>query len=302
MVADAFSMLLELLSHDKMTAAALAEKLEVSERTIYRYIDVLSAAHVPIVCVKGRNGGIMIGEEFRLNSCYLTADEMQLLIAATESFSSPAEQKEDILLKLRSMRPTGSASGFADEDFAVDFSDTPLGDAFGAKLDVLIKAKKAHKAVDICYHNRAGDVSERTIEPYIFVYNNGNWYVFAKCRREMAMRMFKVSRITHMVRTDSDYVIPKDFERSWDLADPTRKRKIGVSLKVSEKARYDVEEWLGLENVHRADDDGFTAYGEIYDNDASFAKLLSFGPDVKVLHPTALAEKLHAEHEQAAKL
>lgn len=300
MVADTFIMLLELLAHDKLTAKQLSERLEVSERTVYRYIDVLSASGIPVVSSKGKGGGISIGSDYRMPGMLFSKAELQLMIAATESFSSPTAAKEKILLKLNSMRPASGAAGFANEDFAVDFSDTPLGDAFGAKLDALSAAKKSRKAVEICYHNRRGEVSERVIEPYIFVYNNGNWYVFARCRRELAMRMFKLSRITHIMTTASDYVIPDRFERSWDLADPTRKQKTHIVIHASEKARYDVEEWLGIENVRRTDT-GYSARGDVYDNDATFAKLLSFGDAIEIESPKELAAKVRAAHAAAAR-
>ena len=300
MVADTFIMLLELLAHGKLTAQQLSERLEVSERTVSRYIDVLSASGIPVVSNKGKGGGISIGSDYRLTSALFDKAELQYIVAAIEAFSSPTVFREKVLLKLNSMRPSAGTSGFANEDFAVDFSDAPQGDAFGAKLDALSAAKKARKAVEICYHNRRGDISERVIEPYIFVYNNGNWYVFARCRREDAMRMFKLSRVTHIVPTNSDYVIPPRFERSWDLADPTKKQKIHVVLHVGEKARYDVEEWLGLENVRKTEK-GYTARGDVFDNETTFAKLLSFGDAIEIESPKSLAEKIRAAHESAAR-
>ena len=170
MVADTFIMLLELLAHDKLTAKQLSERLEVSERTVYRYIDVLSASGIPVVSNKGKGGGISIGSDYRLTSALFDKAELQYIVAAIEAFSSPTVFREKVLLKLNSMRPSAGTSGFANEDFAVDFSDAPQGDAFGAKLDALSAAKKARKAVEICYHNRRGDISERVIEPYIFVW------------------------------------------------------------------------------------------------------------------------------------
>ena len=183
MVADAFIMLLELLAHDKLTAKQLSERLEellahdkltakqlserleVSERTVYRYIDVLSASGVPVVSNKGKGGGISIGSDFRLTSALFDKAELQYIVTAIEAFSSPTAFRDKVLLKLNSMRPSASTSGFASEDFAVDFSDAPQGGAFGAKLDALSAAKKARKAVEICYHNRRGDVSERVAVP-----------------------------------------------------------------------------------------------------------------------------------------
>ena len=71
-------------------------------------------------------------------------------------------------------------------------------------------------------------------------------------------------------------------------------------MHVGEKARYDVEEWLGLENVRKTEK-GYTARGDVFDNDSTFAKLLSFGDAIEIESPKALAEKIRAAHESAAR-
>lgn len=298
MISDVFVMLLELLSREQTTAAQLAEKMEVSVRTVYRYIDVLSAAHVPVYCKKGRGGGIMIGSEFRLPSNYFDKDELQLVTAAVEAFAQ-TQTSADVLRKLKALRPRAERAGYASEDFAVDFSDAPAGGAFGAKLDALTEAKKQRRAVKIKYHNRSGEVSERVIEPYIFVYNNGNWYVYAMCRRDNGMRTFKISRVTHIFPTQSHYDIPAAFERDWNLSDPTRTSKISVTLRVKEKARYDIEEWFGIENVTSTERGDYMARAELFDNDATAAKLVSFGDGIEIVRPRQLAEKVYAAHAAA---
>ena len=73
------SILLELLKHDRISAKSLAEKYEVSPRTIYRYLDYLECAGIPTKTYLGKNGGIGIDNEFKLDTTYLTLDEKSYL-------------------------------------------------------------------------------------------------------------------------------------------------------------------------------------------------------------------------------
>ena len=75
-----FSVLLDLMRHEKVTAKALAEKLELSTRTIYRYVDSLSANGVPVSTSTGRNGGIFLTQKYELNSVYFTNQDLDLLM------------------------------------------------------------------------------------------------------------------------------------------------------------------------------------------------------------------------------
>lgn len=84
-----FSVLLDLMLHDKITAKSLAEKLEISTRTIYRYVDSLSASGVPISTSMGRNGGIFLTQKYDLGSVFFTAPELNLM---TELLKNSADQ------------------------------------------------------------------------------------------------------------------------------------------------------------------------------------------------------------------
>lgn len=294
MIENLFSMLIELLSSDVMTADELAAKLEVSPRTVYRYVDVLSGAHVPVYCQKGRGGGIMIGDDFKLSANYFTKEELQLVVTALDAIQPRTDKINAVVKKLSAIKNVRSEPhGFFNEDFVVDNANTLLSNPkLAAKFDALATAKKEKRTVRICYHNRAGEVSERDIQPYAFVLSNNNWYVYANCLRDKALRLFKISRITHVILLDVRYQIPA-YEKEWNLFDPTQKNKVRITLKVYEPARYDVEEWLGIENVTRSQDGGhYIAQGEVYDNETTMRKLAGFGADVEVLLPSSVRNAL----------
>lgn len=302
MIENLFTMLIELLNNDVLTAEELAAKLEVSPRTVYRYVDALSGAHVPVYCQKGRGGGIMIGDDFKLGANYFNKEELQLIVAALEAMQPKSDKINNVIKKLSAVRNVRSAQqgGFFNEDFVVDNANTLLSNPkLAAKFDSLATAKKEKRTVRISYHNRVGEISERDVQPYTFVLSNNNWYVYAYCLRDKALRLFKISRITHIILLDVKYQIPA-YEKEWNLYDPTQKEKVRITLKVSEPARYDVEEWLGIENVTLSQDGiSYIAQGEVYDNEATLRKLAGFGADAEILLPTSLRAKLATVFEKA---
>ena len=305
MIENLFTMLKELLNNDVVTAEELAAKLEVSQRTVYRYVDVLSGAHIPVYCQKGRGGGIMIGDDFKLGANYFTKDELQLIATAVDAIQPKTDKIATVIKKLSAIKNVRSASqgGFFNEDFVVDNANTLLSNPkLAAKFDALATAKKEKRTVRISYHNRVGEISERDIQPYAFVLSNNNWYVYANCLRDKALRLFKISRITHIILIDVRYQIPA-YEKEWNLWDPTQKEKVRITLNVKEPARYDVEEWLGIENVTRSQDGRhYIAQGEVYDNETTLRKLAGFGADVEVMLPLSLRNSVADLHRQASEM
>ncbi|MDD2445600.1 MAG: HTH domain-containing protein [Clostridia bacterium] len=74
-----FGIFLFIIQKEKITAKIIAEKFEISKRTVYRYLDTLTSAGIPVICEQGRNGGIRILKSFKLNNIYLTENEKSII-------------------------------------------------------------------------------------------------------------------------------------------------------------------------------------------------------------------------------
>lgn len=167
-----------LLQNERVTAPFLAEKFEVTRRTIGRDIDTLCAAGIPVVTHQGMGGGISIAEGFKLDKSILTSGEL------LEMISPP------VVIDLASY----------------------YKDSLTEKIEILKKAILDRHLVKFDYHYKKGE-SHRVIEPYLVVFQWASWYVFGFCLEREDWRMFKLNRLQGLVACDERYEvreIPRD--------------------------------------------------------------------------------------------
>jgi predicted DNA-binding transcriptional regulator YafY len=213
------SLMMLLQNRRQMTAAELANELEVSKRTIYRDIDALSVAGVPVYANGGPGGGYALLDSYRITLTGLNENEIQALFMLTIpgpiSDLGVSQQLKAAILKL--------TSSFADDhhehanylrqrlhlDAASWFqTDEPV-----PHLKTVQEAVWQDRQLVFSYRRRNGAVSERTISPYGLVAKASIWYLVAAT--EQGMRVYRVSRIEAVQMTQTHFARPQDF----DLAD-----------------------------------------------------------------------------------
>lgn len=297
-------MLLDLLSKDKVTAKQLSRKLEVSERTIYRYMDTLSLSNIPVYTQRGRSGGIKIGEEFKINAMYFSKEEKACILAALENLKQSADLHVintaiDKLSVIGDRYNTALPPAYRNEHFIVDNKDGAGNCELSHRIDAIVEAKKQKHAIAIQYHDYNGEASERIIEPHTLVFHDNNWYVYSYCRLRKDMRLFKISRITHISRTDYVYDMKK-HNNDWNFDFDTQPQNIDIILKITPEIRYDVEEWLGIHNVALSDDKvNFVACGSVPDDKSTYSRIIGYGNQAQVLSPNKLKQSINDLCKQA---
>ncbi|MCI8728732.1 MAG: YafY family transcriptional regulator [Clostridia bacterium] len=295
MVDKLFQMYMELLTHKKLTAAFLAQKLEVSTRTIYRYVDALSLSNVPIRADKGTNGGIMLCEESKLYANTLTKQEFNTVITALDNLENTGgklDTVDRIKQKIASLEKLSKNDSFslANRNIVVENSYHANSKKIESKIRALDKAIDKTFIVKIKYHDRSGIVTERDIEPYSFVVKDGEWYIYAWCLLRNEQRLFKLTRITHIM-TDERTFVKRNVSKDWKLFYDTSADTVDIVIKVNEESRYDVEEWLGIEafSQNRNKD---IATGSVKADKTLYSKLLSFGNGIEVISPDSVRNTL----------
>ena len=288
-----------LSSDNYVTANELAQKYEMSTRSIYRYVAVLSEGGVPIESQQGRGGGWRIIDTYKVKATYFTDEEYKRLIFALQSFSLQDDVIKSVTQKLEGLkRVHSSATVLKNNQFVVDSTDISVGD----KVNVLSDAISQRQLCTIEYHSKDGVDTVRTVEPYCLVMKDGAWYVYCFCRLRKGFRYFKVGRIVRLevgekfvgreFRVDSS-VIQTDVLRDKELCQ--------VLLSLDASALSATEEWLGVNAVARVGNE-YIAKATLPYDDMLVNRVMSLGSGVKVERPEKLRQAVVARCEEIAKL
>ncbi len=277
-----------LLASDKLvTAEELADKFEMSKRSVYRYVGVLSEGGVPIESVLGRGGGWRIIDTYKLKATYFTEEEYQRTLLCLQSFSVQDEATKFALQKLQGLkRSHETATVLKSEQFVVDGADIAVGD----KVSILSDCVGQKKLCTIEYHSRDGVDTVRVVEPYCIVLKDGIWYVYCFCRLRKGFRFFKVSRI---VKLDvGEKFVGREFHMDSSVIQTDmikNKEMCEVILTLQNKALSACEEWLGVNSVAKVGD-VYMARAVLPYDDMLINKILSLGDGVRVEKPQRLRQ------------
>ncbi len=291
--------LFTLLSKRKTSASELAKKYEVSVRSIYRYVDEMTIAGIPIDVTRGAAGGIAIPDSFKLPRGLLSRDEYAHTV---EAILTMIEQTHDSVLESAYGKLTAQMKA---EKFDTALSGNILVDSgtwgderrFSDKLTLLEQAIEGREALEIEYFDRAGEVTRRVIHPHLLIYKQNIWYVWAHCMLRGEFRTFRVGRMRTINRTGATFE-RKPFSREDIPLNFWRNEKVAeVKLRISpEKLPY-AEDWLGVDNIYKKDGEYFAEL-VLPDDGALVGNILSAGAGLTVLSPRSLAERIKKEAEK----
>ena len=286
------SIVIYLLNHDTVSAAKLAEKFEVSKRTILRDIEQISLAGIPIKSVPGVNGGYSIMEGYKLDGRLVTAGDQTSIVTALRGFLSAYDGKRynDILEKISSIVPKEQK-----QTIFYDFGASGENNEIQIKLKTFEKAIHDKMAVQISYVNALGGSSNRLIEPLALNYRWYAWYLLAYCTAKQDYRIFKLVRISNIESTKTAF--SKDHSDPATLLEKAfqggKQKSFEISLLCKSEVKVQVREYLGG-TVEKTFDNGdiILHMSVLEDERMWFAMLLSFGDKVTVLAPEELKNRI----------
>ena len=290
-----YGIMLTLLIKRKASRSYLAEKFEMSERSISRYIDTLAESGVPIYATAGREGGYSISDEFKLDKTLFTPEELTRLVTCIKAVPDDKLNKS-ILDKLQHMaaRKDDEKYLFKNDTLAIDAASWTNPNVFRSKMEVISDAIANNIALDITYTDRYDSHSERRFDPYCLALKEGVWYTYGWCHKRSDFRLFKLSRITSIKKTDEHF--DKRDGNVYDKLTGTFDDVPTVELEIefSSTILGEIEEWLGLDAISERGLK-YIANATVYSGNILVKKLLSFGSSVKVLKPAAVRDELLVE-------
>lgn len=213
------AMLWMLRAGRKLTAAQIADQLEISVRTVYRYIDALCASGVPVVAESGHDGGVRILDSFQETPLFFASVELKALVNAYK-FAQGAgypytEELDGALRKIENGLHEEQRYDLSLQASGLDVIAPARSPTVGPVLRELEEAALEGRTVRIAYRkNDADGDDERLVDPYGLAYDRSEWYAVAFCRRARALRTFRVDRIASLAPTDERFDKPERFSAS----------------------------------------------------------------------------------------
>lgn len=293
-----FEIVYILFDKKTITARELAEHFEVSKRTIYRDIETLSMAGIPLYTNKGKGGGINILPEFILNKSLLSGSEQDEILSGLQSLRALNVPNVDpVLNKLATIFNKKNASWID-----VDFSHWGSDDSEKEKFKLLKNAILEKNVIIFDYYSSYGEISrQRFVEPMKLVFKGQSWYVYGYCKLKADYRMFKVTRIKNLVASNEYFNrnLPKDI---LDTSDDSYKTKmITIVLKIHSKMAYRVFDEFGSENITKNVDGSFTVKSTIPESDWIYGYIMSYGEYAEVLEPIYIRETIVNKFKEGLK-
>ena len=270
-----FEIVYILMQKKKTTAKELADRFEVSTRTIYRDIETLSTANIPIYASKGKDGGIGLLDEYVLNKTILSEEEQNQILFALQGMKKVKGQDEkDILEKLSIL-----FNKKINDWIKIDFSN--WGNIQEERFDIIKSAILNKQLVQFIYYNSNGEENNRIVEPLQIWFKDKSWYLVSYCKLKQDYRIFKIARIKEVK------ILQEHFERELPKEDNEKYnfKIIELELEINKAMTYRVYDEFESKEITKKEDGNFIIKVKYPENEWVYGYILSFGEYAKVLNP-----------------
>ncbi len=289
------SIVIVLLEQNKISATKLAEMFEVTTRTIYRDIETIQAAGIPIVTYTGINGGIGILEKYKIDKKFFTKEDITTLMTGLGSISSPVSNVEltKVLTKLQSLIPEEHIQEIKlkSGQIIIDLTTWSGNKKLQSNLNKIKEGLNERKYLEFHYLDGSGRSSKRKVEPYQLLWKEEKWYMNSYCTLRNDFRLFKLARISYLKVLDETFTLRKfdikDLEMNW-----IEKRIINIKLLADISLKERILERCEEDRITYCDENKMIVDFPFVDDDFDYEELLSFGNRCECLEPAEVREKL----------
>jgi predicted DNA-binding transcriptional regulator YafY len=273
-----------LLNRETITAKELAGRFEVSSRTIYRDIDALSSAGVPVYTNKGNGGGISLLEDYTLNKTLLSKIESEGLLLALKIISATSYPEANAIIdKLGSIYKNNRARDWIDVDFEGWNVNVNEQNKFAKIRESIFNSK----IISFDYVNANGGKSNRSVEPVRLYFINYTWYLVAYCLLRNSCRMFRLSRIRNVQITERHFAKRELIEDESRITDVPL---VELRLRCEEKVLNRLYDSFGDENVYDNGDGSYDLTILLPEDEWLYGYILSLGGSAEVFKPDHIRE------------
>lgn len=278
-----------LLGRSRITAREMAERFEVSVRTIYRDIEAMSVAGIPIVAYPGGGGGYGLIEEYTIDRQLMSFDGMLSILAALRGIHDTLDDNAlgTAIEKLEALVPRDRKTEVEQrlKQFVVDLSPWGMPASHKERLRTAQRALVQARVLSFEYQGAAAEPTRRSVEPATLVFKGHSWYLYAYCRLREDFRLFRISRM-RAVRIEAEQFVrrPESYEES--EVDMTARPSTRFVLRFAPVVRSLVEDAFDPADLDLQADGSLIATFDVPEDEWVYAMILSYGECVEVIEPS----------------
>lgn len=290
------TMTIMLLNRRRVIAQDLADRFEVSVRTVYRDVETLNASGIPVISFQGQGGGFCIPDHYKLSRQLLTFSDVVSILSTLKGVNHTLQNRDvdRAIEKISALIPPEEAEQYRDhtDGFMVDIRPWGAADALQELLRVVHAGVRECRVLSFSYTPAHGQATQREVEPHTLVFKGFSWYVLAWCRLRLDFRVFRLSRIRDL-RMQQGYFSRRKVDPA-PYFTPARdsRERVAVVLKFQPGVRVRLEETFGPEKLAYNSDGTILATITVPDDPWLDSFILGFGDQVEVVSPEGLRQRV----------
>ena len=287
-----------LLQEEKTTAPELAERFEVSRRTINRDIEDLCKAGIPIRTTQGTGGGISIMDGYRMDRTILTSKDMQMILAGLRSLDSVSGSS--YYGRLMEKIQAGSSEFIIGRDSILIDLSSWYRETLAPKIETIQDAIGDRRSIRFLYYAPSGE-SRRTVEPYYLVFRWASWYLWAWCTDRKDYRLFKLNRMDQVTETDREFIC-----REAPMPDLSTEKIFPGGIKVkalfTQDMKWRLVEEFGPQCFTETGDGKLLFTADYTDMENLVTWFMTFGAKAEVLEPAEARDIIRRNAEETLRI
>lgn len=283
------SIVMILLEKERVGAQELADLFEVSSRTIYRDIDAINMAGIPVHSTSGVGGGFEIMQEYKLDKNVFSTADLSAILMGLSSLSNMIRGNElvNALAKVKSFIPADRAKEIElkANQICIDLSPWMGNRNIQPYLETIKTALQESRLLSFEYIAHHGNKTTRTVEPYQLVLKSSQWYLQGYCHKRNDFRLFKLSRMSNL-KIQEDIFEPRDYQKPFlDSADILETMQSRIKIRIHKSVMDRMLDYCAYEDFSPDGDEHFIVDFPFIGNEYYYDILLSFGDKCECLEP-----------------
>ena len=298
------SIIMTLLNKERTGAQELADMFEVSPRTIYRDIDAINMAGIPVRSIPGVGGGFEIMPEYKIDKNVFSTADLSAILTGLSGLSDMVQDDElaNVLAKIKSFIPAGKVKDMEIKanQICIDFSPWSGNQNIRPYLQTIKAALEDSRLLSFVYIAHHGNKTVRTVAPYQLVLKGGHWYLYGYCHSRSDYRLFRLSRMSDLLKKQETFV-PRDYPQPiLDFMNMTETIQTEITIRIHRSVLDRVLEYCTCDRFLPDGDAHYIVHFPFVENEYYYDILLGFGDKCECLAPSHIRAKMKQKIQNIA--